>query len=219
MTSIFVDKSNKKIRNCTVKLNRIDPNTLSDDPEKMRKTRSMRNQTEKPAQVEKPVQPKPGKRSIRFKSTPAESTKSIDDEALVSNNKKRRHVLNAVTTESGTKPSKKQKIENDDVTQIVAMNCKLANEIIGLKNVVLEKNDCIIKLQDKCHQKTVECISLESKLDEAQKLLEELHDAYQGLKAEQFCSDLIKFDDNDEAGMYRSYFLFFKFQSASIIMV
>lgn len=178
----------------------------------------MRNPTEKPAQVEKPAEV-PGKRSIRFKSTLPGSTKSNDAEALVSNNKKRPRVLNAVTTESDTNSSKKQKIENDDVTQIVVMNCKLTNEVIKLKNVVLEKNDFIIKLQDKYHQKTVECISLESKLDEAQQLLEELHDAYQGLKAEQFCSDLIKFDDDDGAGMYRSYLLFFKFQSARIIMV
>lgn len=140
---------------------------------------------------------KPSKKNVNF-SEPKKAT------ASASNPGKRRRLSDASTSGDSASSSKKKKIENDEMSEVVILNCKLTNEVLKLKNLVLEKGNDFVKLQEQYHQKMVECISLESSLEEAKKKIEELSNAYETLKSERFCSDLIKFDDDSSqpCGMY-----------------
>lgn len=140
---------------------------------------------------------KPSKKNVNL----AETKKA---QASASKPGKRRRLSDASTSGDSASSSKKKKTENDEMSQVVVLNCKLTNEVLKLKNLVLEKGNDFVKLQEQFHQKMVECISLESSLEEAKKKIDELTNAYETLKSERFCSDLIKFDDDgsQQCGMY-----------------
>lgn len=156
---------------------------------------STRSKSSKSIENEKAIVP--AKRTSRFKSTPAYSVEPNKESH--SNQSKRRRLSDSSSTDGNA--SKKKKIEGDDMSHVVQLNCKLTNELLKLKNLVLEKTSSFIKLQKEYHHKTLECISLQSLLSEAKKKVETLSNAYDALKAERSCSDLIKFDYNDNDGL------------------
>lgn len=195
---------------CSVNLTRIDTliNQTSRNPIAM----STRSKTSKFIAKKEAIIP--AKRISRAKSTPAKVIETM--KPSYSNQTKRRRL--SETSPDGNS-SKKKKIENDDMAQVIQLNCKLTNEILKLKNSVMEKTNDFIKLQEKYHQKTLECISLQSSLNEAKKEIDILNEACNTLKGQQFCSDLIKFDDdcNDNQQMRYGMFALINFQQKTAI--
>lgn len=177
-----------KSKPCSVELVRIEE---PDQPKKY----SFRERNTKPIE-KKAKKIVPAKRNRRFESTPMVGTKSLYAQKSSLTQKRRRSDTNLTNDEDNVAKKKKTGVENDDMSQVVALNCKLTNEILKTKNLLFEKNNDIIKLQEQYHKKDIECITLKSSLKEINEEINELKSAYAALKEERFCSDLIKFDDD-----------------------
>lgn len=82
------------------------------------------------------------------------------------------------------------------MTEVVAVNCKWTNEVLVMKNVVMQKSDDFSKNTTK----NVECIKLNSTVVELQKQIDKLVNEVETLKAEKYCADLIALDTSDQSG-------------------
>lgn len=183
-----------------VKLVRI----VEPDPDQSRKAVGMktRSRSKSVANSETYI---PAKRSSRAKSTPSHYVETNISQASGSKPLKRRRLSDTNSTDCNKNENKKKKVTSDDVSeQVVIMNCKLMNEVLKLKNLMLEKTNDFINLREQYHQKVVECISLETSLAEAKKENQKLSEIYEVLKAEPFCSDLIKFEDGGDDNSKKS---------------
>lgn len=120
----------------------------------------------------------PAKRTRRTKSTPA-----IDNDMNGSQSKRFRAM----------NPD-----DDHDMSKIIALNCKLTNEVLGLKKMLLERNEEFVQMQKNYYESSIENIALKSSLEEAKKNIEDLNELVETLRAERFCGDLIQFDDDCE---------------------
>lgn len=70
----------------------------------------------------------------------------------------------------------------------IAMQCTLTTELLNSKKQLSEKNDALLKMQEKC-------FTMEKLLSEKDQQLMKLQNDFDNLKAERFCDDLIQFDE------------------------
>lgn len=107
-----------------------------------------------------------------------------------------------------TNPSNKESNSNSTFMDVVALNCKLTNEILETKKYLFQKTDALSQLEKSFHEKSIECIELKSKISEHEIKIKTLENKIENTKAEQFCDDLILFDDakqNSECCLIISY--------------
>lgn len=129
----------------------------------------------------------PAKRTRRFTSVPASvantSTASSTSTSSVQNvpAKRQRRLGSSTSKRLKSTPTV---AEEDSLSTIIAMNCKLTNEILLAKKQLSEKGDALLKMQQTLHEKNAECQDLRVKIMELESSLEKL-------RAEQFCNDLI----------------------------
>lgn len=120
--------------------------------------------------------PPPAKRARRLASTPHTSNRANENRG---NN-------NVADT------------QDDSLSKVIAMNCKITNELIATKKQLSDKNDLIVEMHKEHYDKNIECkaleITLAKKETEIKKLLKEI----EKLKAEKFCDDLINLEDVPE---------------------
>lgn len=128
-----------------------------------------------------PVQPEkytPGKRSRRMNSMP-EIQRKAGGTIKLGASKHHRSVVD----------------HDDDMTKVISLNCKLTNEVLHTKKLLVEKMNEYVKLQERLHQTDIERIQVKAMLLNAQKEIEHLKKEVDELKKARFCSDLITFDD------------------------
>lgn len=139
----------------------------------------------------------PGKRMRRFQSMPAnrankKSADKTENDRLADQPKRR----GRPSVDSHVRASKKQKTEEmDEMSKVIALNCKLTNEILSMKKALLEKTDEFIKMQERYYQKVIECLQLDTAILDAKNEIAELKKKLDEINAKQFCLDLITFDD------------------------
>lgn len=136
----------------------------------------------------------PGKRGRRLLSLPnrTEISNSISNEInqkqkVIPAKRKRRVASTPAISQTDGQP-------NDTMSKIVAMNCKLTNEILVAKKQLYEKTDDLLKLQELYFTKQAEYKDLQAKTAVMAEQIKELERTVEQLRAEQFCNNLIDFD-------------------------
>lgn len=148
-----------------------------------------------------------GKRNKRLVSTVFESRMEKSGKASKSGmaNKsnatpaKRANRSMSCTAEiSACVPSKRTKnsdFNQDPISRLIAVNCKLTNELLDSKKVLSEKNNSLLEMQGKMLQKELELVATKNLLFTAGQQVEMLEKKLKQLKAEQYCTDLIQLED------------------------
>lgn len=85
----------------------------------------------------------------------------------------------------------------DALSTTIAMNCKLTNEVIDTKKLLLAKSDDLLKMQQQFYEKEIACKTLEAKVAEQDGKINELEKRIEQMRAELFTDDLINFDQPD----------------------
>lgn len=177
------------MKSCSVNLERV---LRSQNPAKNKKT------------VSNVPEPKtsyvPAKRVRRCDSLPPKAAmrhrNSQDSEAIEGNGKNK--------GKNKGKP-KGNNTETDGMMDIIGLNCKLTNDMLGMKKQLVEKLDEFNKMQKQFFEKDVECLKLKSLLSEKEKLIDDFKKEIDALKDQMFCSDLIQFDVEDQNGKRNLY--------------
>lgn len=84
---------------------------------------------------------------------------------------------------------------NDNISSLIAMNCKLTFEVLDTKKTLSEKNNALLKIQKNYFESQLEVIALQKSNTEKDQQIDMLLKQIERLKAERFCSDLISFDE------------------------
>lgn len=121
----------------------------------------------------------PGKRKRRVDSTPLLSRSTVTEE------------------------------KDNTLSNVIAMNCKLTNEILFAKKQLSEKNDALFKIQQSLHERDIECNNLKAKMLEMVGEIEELKRCMEVMRAERFCDDLIEFGDDAASSKFSFFQIFF----------
>lgn len=128
----------------------------------------------------------PAKRNRRLVSTPLlRPTQSKPKEQLTPGKRKRRFDS---TPQQGTSVG-----EDDTLSKIVALNCKLTNEVLVSKKQLFEKTNMLLKLQEDFHTKEIECMNLQTENAKKAAKVEELEKCIENMRSAQYCDDLIDF--------------------------
>lgn len=106
---------------------------------------------------------------------------------------------------------------SDEMAKVISLNCKLTNEVLNMKKLLFERTDELIKLQERFHQKDTEYLQLNAMLLKTKKEKDDLSKELNEMKAEQFCSDLIIFDDVGP-GQCKRYFIILTLQIFLLLM-
>lgn len=120
--------------------------------------------------------PPPAKRARRLASTPHTSNRANENRG---NN-------NVADT------------QDDSLSKVIAMNCKITNELIATKKQLSDKNDLIVEMHKEHYDKNIECKALETTLAKKETEIKKLLKEIEKLKAEKFCDDLINLEDVPE---------------------
>lgn len=132
----------------------------------------------------------PAKRVNRLKSTPCPSSQPV--------------VVLSPIKEAGDKNKRaiKQRgayaipnICDADVSSLIAMNCKLTSEVLDAKKLLSDKNNALLKIQKECFEEQLKVVALEKSNTEKDQQIDILRKEIEDIKAERFCTDLIRFDE------------------------
>lgn len=130
----------------------------------------------------------PGKRQRRVESMPTKQRSNAP--------KRRRNSLDIDSSgQKGKKDGKNCGL--DDMKDIIKLNCKLTNELLGMKKLLTGKNDEFNEMQKQYYEKDIACLKLNTLVSEQAKQIDELKKSVQALMDEKYCNDLIQFDDID----------------------
>lgn len=147
----------------------------------------------------------PAKCTRRLGSVPAKTRKSLNLEPSTDSNEKR--VIPAKRNRRfESTPQQPASIEKPEetISNIVAMNCKLTNEILATKKQLCEKSDALLKLQEKFHAKDIQCMNFQTEMVVMTEKIRELEKLIEQLRSERFCND---FDfDFESPGEFVSFF-------------
>lgn len=143
----------------------------------------------------------PGKRTARLLSVPSKTNKKspavsspIKDACSIhAKNTSARPAKHTARLKSVCEERDEQS-EIDSISRLIALNCKLTNEILETKKVLCEKNNTLLKIQQKLFEKEVETIDLKHLLSKQLEEIEMLKKEVSQLKDERFVTDLINFD-------------------------
>lgn len=148
------------------------------------------------------------KRDKRFKSMFVDSQVSVTDQKVFAAAKrtKRSNTISdksvSIQNQIFVAPAAKKNIRQNsqtgpdsNVSILVELNCKLTNDVLLTKKHLAEKNDELIKIQKEYNLKTIECCNLQIQVHDLQKKVHENEMTIEKLRPEQFCEDLISFDD------------------------
>lgn len=157
-----------------------------------------------------------GKRNRRLISTPFQdrmeksantSTSGTANKGTVSPAKRTNRSVSCAGESSAYVPAKRTKksdgkhgpsndvdLNNDSISRLIAVNCKLTKELLDSKKVLSEKNNSLLKIQENLFQKELELVNTKNLLSAADRQVEMIRKELDQLKAERHCEDLIQFD-------------------------
>lgn len=190
------------MKNFVINLSRCDTS------ERMLRSRSNPDKNKKNESLESKAmgenQKLPAKRNRRLLSAPLPTI----DEYQSPPAKRKRQLINTQEKEGNVRTKRKQKAKSDLTTahkendeplaNIITMNCKLTNEVLSTKKQLAEKCDDLLTMQHNLHEKDIECMILQGKVTELEKQIKELEAMITNMRDQQFCDDLIKFEDTSE---------------------
>lgn len=132
----------------------------------------------------------PAKRVNRFKSTPCGSLRHVvvlsPMEETGANNKR-------ATKQRGTFAA--PNVSDTDVSSLIAMNCKLTSEVLDTKKLLSDKNNALLEIQKDYFAEQLEVIALKKSNLEKDQQIDMLRKEIEQIRAERFCTDLIRFDE------------------------
>lgn len=111
-----------------------------------------------------------------------------------------KHRRNSLDIDSSAQNGKRKEkyVKVSDMKDVVALNCKLTNEMLGMKKQLMDKNDGYIRMQKQYFEKDIECLKLKTSISEQAKKIDEMQKEIQALKDAQICTDLIQLTDDIE---------------------
>lgn len=131
------------------------------------------------------------KRTRRFANIPASfANENAEPSASMPNVSAKRKSRHSSTMPMKLKTTSLREDDNS-LSSIIAMNCKLTNEVLLAKKPLSEQSEALLKMHQTLLEKSVECQDLRSEVQELQQSLERMRD-------ERFCNDLIELEDKPE---------------------
>lgn len=85
--------------------------------------------------------------------------------------------------------------QSDTLSKVIGLNCRLTNELLNSKKHLSQKTDDLLEMQRKFYEKQIECNNLLSLLTTKDAEIVQLKSALEKIYAQQFCDDLIDFED------------------------
>lgn len=198
LMTIFIANKEKPKSECAIELVRCDQIS------KNLRSRKLASVQEEESAQEKPTVP--AKRSRRLFSAPQRSTNKEPDPPTETVSAKRGRRLQSATQKSDNKKADSPSDE-DTISKVVTMICKLTNELLLAKKQLSDKSDFVLKLQQSYFEKNIECNKAQAVIEEKNKKIEELQNTIEVMRAEKYCDDLIKFEENSgkTSGKFSQY--------------
>lgn len=97
--------------------------------------------------------------------------------------------------------SNSRNTDEDSVSSLIAMNCKLSNAILESKKQLYERSNALQKMSEKYFEKEVENITLKNLISVKVDQIQTLQKVIDEIKSQQFCTDLIRFDADSNIGI------------------
>lgn len=148
----------------------------------------------------------PGKRNRRLIATPhknedsvassSKQLKSTTQEFVVPAKRGRRLFSTPLSASNKRVISSSAEKQEDALSKAIGLNCKLTNELLSVKNSLFQKSEELLKMQQKFYEKYIEYNTLVHLIETKDAEIMALKVSMEKLHAEQFCDDLINFEDS-----------------------